>query len=305
MYIRYLKHNEIDKVKWDACIDKAYNGLIYAYSWYLDIVSENWEALTDDDYSIVFPLTARSKLNIHYLYPPFFTQQLGIFAINPLHEDITLEFINAIPPKYRFVEINLNKFNNVDKGNFRFFTNTTFELDLIHDYQQLYDNFSNNTRRNIKKSTLYNVRIVKNIPPENIITLFRKNKGREVKTLKKKDYKTLLRLINELIKRKKAEVWSAYNTKDKLCAGVFFIQSHNKAIFLFSGRNAIARENAAMTHIINRFIYENAGKNLVLDFAGSNNRSLARFYKGFGSKECKYQLLKINKLPWYYRVFKK
>ena len=35
--IKYVKHKDIDKVKWDACIDNAPNALIYAYSYYLDV----------------------------------------------------------------------------------------------------------------------------------------------------------------------------------------------------------------------------------------------------------------------------
>ncbi|OIP03307.1 MAG: hypothetical protein AUJ97_04685 [Bacteroidetes bacterium CG2_30_32_10] len=62
MEIRYLKHKEIDKDKWDNCIEKAFNGIIYAYSWYLDIVSENWDALIEDDYKTVFPLTQKKKI---------------------------------------------------------------------------------------------------------------------------------------------------------------------------------------------------------------------------------------------------
>ena len=32
--IKYLQHKEIDKAKWDACIEQAPNGLIYGYSFY-------------------------------------------------------------------------------------------------------------------------------------------------------------------------------------------------------------------------------------------------------------------------------
>ena len=34
--IQHLTHRQIDKAKWDDCIDKADNGLLYAYSFYLD-----------------------------------------------------------------------------------------------------------------------------------------------------------------------------------------------------------------------------------------------------------------------------
>src|ERR1700692_3437990 len=78
--IHYLKHNAIDKRRWDEAIDRAFNGMIYAKSWYLDIVSPQWDALVSDDYRAVMPLTWRRKFGVYYLYQPFFTQQLGVFT---------------------------------------------------------------------------------------------------------------------------------------------------------------------------------------------------------------------------------
>ncbi len=43
--VQYLKHHEIDKQRWDACIQEARNAQIYALSWYLDVVTPGWEAI--------------------------------------------------------------------------------------------------------------------------------------------------------------------------------------------------------------------------------------------------------------------
>ncbi len=43
--IRHLKNDEIEREKWDECIAAAFNGNVYGFSWYLDIVSPGWEAL--------------------------------------------------------------------------------------------------------------------------------------------------------------------------------------------------------------------------------------------------------------------
>ena len=83
--IQHLKHDQIDKWKWDETIKHSFNGTIYAYSWYLDIVCPGWEALIKNDHEYVMPLTAGKKYGVDYIYPPFFSQQLGIFSNSKLN----------------------------------------------------------------------------------------------------------------------------------------------------------------------------------------------------------------------------
>jgi len=297
--IRYLTYDEIDREKWDECIAHSCNGIIYAYSWYLDIVCEHWEALVEDDYKSVFPLTVGSKYGINYLYQPYFIQQLGIFSKNELTEEITDKFLQAIPAKYRFVEINLNTFNKVNQEKYNTISNLTHELELNNSYEAIYKNYSTNTKRNIKKAQEKKVSIVKSVRPEDIINIFKSTRGKDISTFKEKDYFILTRLIYTCIHKGMAHVFGAYTDKNELCAGAFFVESNRKAIFLFSATNEEAKSNGAMSLLIDSFIKENSQRNIILDFEGSNDENLARFYKSFGSKELIYLHVKKNELPWY------
>ena len=78
--ITYLTYQEIDKAKWDDCINQSINKLIYAESVYLDAMAENWDAIIMNDYEAVMPLTWKKKFGIKYLYQPAFIQQGGIFS---------------------------------------------------------------------------------------------------------------------------------------------------------------------------------------------------------------------------------
>ena len=296
--IKYFQNKDIDKNKWDDCIQNSFNGLIYAYSWYLDIMSPGWEALIENDYERVFPLTAKKKSGINYLCQPFFTQQLGIFSKGILNEKITEEFISKIPSKYKLIEINLNVFNKIDDKKNHFFSNKNIELDLIPDYNILYNNYSENTKRNLKIAGKSQLIIRKDTDIKIIVDLFRKYRGLEIETLKDKDYKDFIKLVNLMLFKKNAHIWSVCDNNGKLYAGAVFIESNKKVIFIFSATSKAARENRAMTFLIDQFIRENAQRNLILDFEGSNNSNLARFYKGFGSTECTYLQYKNNKLPY-------
>src|SRR5687768_1744925 len=110
--IQYLEHNEIDRQRYDDCIYAADNAIIYANSWYLDIVSpKQWDVLVYGDYETVFPVCRNRKIGIHYIYQPFFTQQLGAFGKNAAK--LVVDFIHAIPARFMKVEMNLNTQNPV------------------------------------------------------------------------------------------------------------------------------------------------------------------------------------------------
>ena len=67
--IKYIKHKDVDKTKWDQCIARSSNGFIFAYAWYLEIVCENWDALIEGDYETVFPLPWKRVVVILLIWP--------------------------------------------------------------------------------------------------------------------------------------------------------------------------------------------------------------------------------------------
>ena len=138
---------------------------------------------------------------------------------------------------------------------------------------------------------------MKNPRPDTIVNLFRQNRGKMIKHLHDQDYHKLLHIVYQGTYKRLADVRGIYDDRNQLVAGAFFIRSHKKTIFLFSGLSEWGREKAAMPFLIDSYIRENAGKHLTLDFNGSNDINLARFYKGFGSKEMTYQRVVINRLP--------
>ena len=78
--IAYIPQQQIDKTKWDNCINAAANGLLYARSYYLDTTAITWDALVLNDYEAVMPLPIRKKWIFSYLFEPPMTPVLGIFG---------------------------------------------------------------------------------------------------------------------------------------------------------------------------------------------------------------------------------
>jgi len=295
--IHYLKHSAIDKDRWDACIARSCNRRIYAFSWYLDIVCPGWEALTEDDYTRVFPLTGNRKMGIGYLYQPFFTQQLGLFSPEPITVKHVTEFIEAIPAKFRFVEIQLNTQNFHLPEDGVASTRLNHELDLSSSYEGLATAYAQNTRRNIRKAADQEVTLGSVVGTEDLISLFRENFGDREGKLSDIHYEMIRKIINRCVERQTGYIRGAYSNSGLLSAASFFLFDEHRVYFLFAASSSEARENGAMFLLIDRFIHDHAQKPMILDFEGGNEPNLGRFYKSFGAKEVAYPALRINRLP--------
>lgn len=304
MKITYLKHSLIDKSKWDECINNSLNRIVYAQSWYLDIVNKDWDALVADDYEIVMPLTHGNKYGIKYLYQPFFTQQLGIFSKNKLNKVIVEEFIKSIPANFRLIDIVLNKANSFELEGFQTKTNVNYELKLGKLYSEITLGYATNTKRNLKKAAQNKCSVTNNVSTEELINLFRNNLGKTIKNIKTPHYNLLKQIMDKTLSEQKAEIYGVNSSNGKLNAGTFFLKSYNSYIFLFSATNEESKESGAMFKIIDQFITKHSNSNIILDFEGSNIESLARFYKGFGANKFHYLRIKKNNLPALLRIFK-
>ena len=300
--IRFLKHSMIDKNRWDCCIAKSFNGNVYAWSWYLDIVHPQWDALVENDYERVMPLSTSKKCGINYLFQPFFVQQLGIFSTSQLSQDNVQSFISAIPRQYLLAQYRLNSYNKVDYESDIIERHRNVELDLIYEYQYLYNNYNNNTKRNLAKAESAGLSINKDINPETIIELFRHNRGKNVKHWNDKEYDRLLSLIHCAMSRESCFVCGVNDIDNNVIAGAVFMCSHDRIIFLFSGSDESNKDKHGLTMILDNVIREFSETQYTLDFEGSDNDGLARFYKGFGGKEVFYPELNYNNLKGIFKL---
>ncbi len=302
--IHYIKHQEIDKAKWDACMEQSLHATIYGYSYYLDSVCEQWDALIEDDYISIMPLPYRKKTGITYIFSPSMTQQLGVFSCQLISPSKVQEFLEAIPSKFKFCRINLNHGNILNRENYTAVTHTNLELSLDKPCEELFGLFSENTQRNIKKAAKFNLSIHKDGTITNLVQLFKENKAQDLDGLPADFYFCLKKVYKMLLEKHQAQIWEVrYN--GALYAGAFFGYASNKVYFLFSASSKEAKETGSMPFLIHNFIQENVSKNLILDFEGSDSPSLARFYRSFGAIDKNYNQIILNRLPNIIRSFVK
>ena len=273
MKIRHLKHSEINLQEWDNCVQNAVNSLVYAESWFLNIVSPNWGALVADDYEFVMPLPVKRKYGVSFLVQPPLTQQLGVFSSHQIDGNIVEEFIKKIP--YRSYHLNFNEQNSCTKVVKR----TNFLLDLNRDYEILFAKYSNNTKRNIKKAQQYHIEIKEDVPVNDFLEFYHSIE----KNYKELPQTKLDNLVLESLRRCKATIYGAYNQNGKLISALFLLHSHQRLIYLLPVSNQEGKEVLVMFKMVDNIIQKHSNTNCLLDFAGSNVKNIARFYDGFGT----------------------
>jgi hypothetical protein len=301
--ISYLPQANIDKIKWDRCIDNAANGLIYAYSFYLDAMSENWDALILNDYEMVMPLTWKKKYTIYYLYQPFFTASLGIFG-NNISAEIVKFFLENIPAKFKYWDFYLNRNNLFSIPEFPMYERSNYILTLSQNYEILKSKYASSHVRNIKRAIQYGNFVKKNIPIADVIDLS-KEQAKNFSKIEENNFSDFTRLFEFLKQTNQATTYGVYSPQNKLVASCAYLFSHNRAYYILVGNHPDGKTSGASHLMIDQFIKEHAGKNLILDFEGSNISSLAFFYKSFGSELEKYPGIKMNKLSAIAKLFKK
>lgn len=293
--IHFLEHKTIDRTKWDALIAEC--GNIYAYSWYLDIVHPGWEALVEDDYQSVMPLTGGKKFGVNYLFQPYFVQQLGVFSKSPMTAETTEAFVKAIPSKYRFAEIRLNEGNAFVDGVQGVEYHRNVLLDLNQDYDTIRAHYHQNTKRNLAKAESCNLQLVTTVIPYHVVALFRDNRGALLNKWGDAEYDVLTTLAQVAQNRHTAFILgvSEKGVGQLLCAAIF-MKTKNRITFLFSGLTEEGKQRQAMTWLLDQIIQRYAHQPITFDFEGSDDDNLARFYLGFGGEEVKYPSYTFNRL---------
>ena len=136
----------------------------------------------------------------------------------------------------------------------------------------------------------------KNIAIADIIKLS-KEQSNNFATIADDDFGRFEKLFHLLYSKQKATTYGVYTKEGQLIASAVFFFSHKRAYYIMVGNHPNGKTLGASHALINAFIKDNAGEDLLLDFEGSDIPSLAFFYSSFGAVEEKYSAVKLNSLP--------
>ncbi len=299
MNIKHLNNSDINFIRWDNCINNAINGNVFAYSWYLNILCENWEALVLGNYEYVMPLFRKTRFNKNIYYTSKLGIHLGVFSNKLLSEEIVQKFIDAIPKKNSIINISLNVFNQLKSKNIK--NNSTYEIDLIKSHKRITENYTNQFQKDLETGKRNKISIVKGLLPNELINFSHSKDVLSRPKLRQSEIPKLRMIIAYCIRYSLGETYCAYGSHNNLQAAAFFIKSKRKLHLLFAANSKTGIVNKAFHLLIDKYIEVHSEKDLTLNLENVISNNNQDFFPGLGAKEYKFQQYYSNNLPLLYR----
>ena len=287
MSIKYIHREHLDEEKYNLCIDTSLQSKIYAFSWYLDVVCDQWAVLVLNDYEAVMPVPFRKKYLIQYVHPPLWILQLGIFS---KRDYIQSDFISVIQKRFRFIELRLNFKNLLDTDSLYFIEKQFQELKLTVGYEKIKKAYRSDRKKDLKRAEKSELRIEWGGSPSDLITLFQNNVGKRTPEIKQQDYQNLETLINFCLIDDYGELCFAYEG-ETLVAAAFFLKHQETVTILCSSTDFSNRKNGANTFLIDEAIQRYINKYKTFNFGGSSMQTIAKYFFSFGTQEKTYPML--------------
>lgn len=306
--ILYVENKNIDREKWDKCIEQSCNGSIYVLSFYLDTMSKNWDALILNDYEIVMPLIWNKKYGFHYLYQPYFLHHTGIFG-NTIKAENTPHFLLHIPEHFRYWDIDYKE-NIIDPGisiipGLHLKKRRNFFLDLKNNYQKIEHNYKRLAKRMLLKAKQNNIEVIRNSPPAEIINFYKNNYRNRQKNILDSDYKRLITVTEIAFKNNLAATYLAKTVKGEIIAAYLILRDKKYVYSIIGGSNAAGKTYGAFYLLTAAAIKDHAETDRIFRFEGSDKKGIALFNSKFNPFPLEYYHLKLNRLPWPLKLLKK
>lgn len=286
----YLKHEQINEVRWNRTIADSAHPLTYAYSWYLNSICENWGAIIATDYSLVMPLPFTTKLRNRQIYMPPFTPKLGYFFTKNYDKNTCNKILKLIPVNTTTLSLTLNKLSvcDIEKITFK---KHYFSIDLFDNYNIIVDRYTQNLKFMLfdDPNKFY---VISGIVSSEIIAFLTANNL----LIDSRLLDILRRLVSITILKKTSKILSVYSAKNELVGIGIFVYSHQTADLVFTAaKNGDPRIIAQM---IDDFIRSNAGKILTLNFETTlHTTSKENLFSEFGAIRYYKKHLHFKRLP--------
>jgi len=310
--ISILKREQIEDKAWNQCVQSSVRPFVYATSWYLDIVCEQWEGIVVEgkqgEYSLVLPVPILIKWKKPFVRMPLFCQQLGVFPLAVCSPTIQNEAIEAFVKHYCY--INPYVFAHkplVTSFSKKLETATNYELALNSSYEENYQAYRRDRKKDLRIAKKVKQKIVSSSSPEPIIAMFESSVVPSFKGgIHPQTYHYLKDILRISLQKKIGELYYTQYEDGTYGAACFFVIWQKRIIYLFNAAYPEKRKHNGRMLILDNLIQQYSQSEYVLDFESpTNEASIRDFYQSFGAKEKELYILRQDNLPFYISMLRK
>lgn len=288
--ISILASDDIDRQKWDACVQGDHAALVYTQSWYLDRMADRWFGLVAGDYQTVMPLPVKSTAGVRIVYTPPFFQRLDIAGRcdDAIRQEISKKILafaklislhSATPDLFKDAEIKAK---------------TNYILDLNRPHQDIAEAYSKECKKNITKAVNRGCELLQGISIGEVIAFYRLAYGQKA-AYKKKHFDRLTALMEDCKVQSHIHLMGV---KDKTSGALIFaaalLDDGKRIYYLLGAPSAEGRKARATAFFIDQVISIFATRRAMFDFEGSDIADVASFYKSFNPQAETYYRYYIN-----------
>jgi hypothetical protein len=272
--LSYLTRSEINNARWDKCIDTAVNGSVFAYSWYLDKVAPGWEALVDEQYHTVMPLTFAPYNRKKDICQPLFTPSLGIFSNHLIFPSALKQFYNEIESRFRSVNLVLSKMNTADCfPSEKILFKAVWEKDMIQTHSRLKAEYSYTALVDLAAFHSSKFKLAHNVPITDLQQFWAMNTDCSPVKYSENNVRTFRLLMNELNQRNLGSISVAYDANKQPCAMIAWAWSRQRISVIHQMANAKGLEAKALPVLIDNIMQKHSEKAITLSIPASHKNS--------------------------------
>lgn len=304
---RYIKHAEIDFEKWDDCVNAALNGNIYSLSWYLNIVSPDWDGIADiaeGKYESVMAVPHFRKFGlIKYIAEPPHVNQLGLIHRQEITSESLAKVVDILKSKVnQITNLPLNEANEMElPAGFGDKTSVSrhdsYQLSLSGSYETLLSNFSADRRKNIRKSHQENLSLVVSDNIDDLIQMHKHFTAPKIYGgVSDHQYDLLKKLYLTSGRKGCSEIFAVMSGSNAIGYCMFYYFK-NRIIKFCNVSSDEGRTLNADSFLMDRVLRDWAGQDKIFDFERASTPGVNHYKESFGAKAVSYSSVTYSNLP--------
>ena len=246
--------------------------------WVQDLLHANWQYLLDDQQEPIARIPIARKYGLKAYLQPLFIRSLRLYADAPVEE------LSVLKSKL-FLHLNFELPTQFAPSQ----SYGKYQLLAWQDgIAQIRSRYSENIKRNLKKTKELNMQP---ISYKQFQTFFIAQKGENLGNLNSSAWSRLDSLFAVAQQKEQAFCVGAWKDDKLLAVGLFF--RYKEQLYFMKGTlNEQGKRQSALVFLIDAVLDQFAIECKTLDFVGSNQESIAAFYKKFGATDHYYHIVK-------------